>query len=219
MDGGPAPLLCGPDLDHLKSHPTTKTLPPVLPIVLAQDGKPWSGSRQISDLIQIPPEHETALRPWQPELVFKLIELVRIPDFRGTPEGVLTLRALKAEPVDELLSDPVWDPDTLESISRDALERFLRDVYDRDLRRDTFMKRITSFEHSTSLKNKLMTLAEHFREEGREEGQRQGEQKGLIFAMRAAVLRGSGDPARRGTVRHRGPGYGDRIAGNVESAA
>jgi hypothetical protein len=132
---------------------------------------------------------------------------------------VLTLRALKAEPVDELLSDPLWDPDTLASISRDALERFLRDVYDRDLRRDTFMKRVTSFEHSTSLKNQLMTLAEHFREEGREEGQRQGEQKGLIFAMPAAVLRGAGDPARRGAVRHRGPGYGDRIAGNVESAA
>jgi hypothetical protein len=114
---------------------------------------------------------------------------------------------------------PVWAPDTLASISRDAIERFLRDVYDRDLRRDTFMMRITSFEHSTSLKNQLMTLAEQFREEGCKAGRQEGKNEGLMSAMHAAVLRGAGDPARRGAVRHRGPGYRDRIAGNVESAA
>ncbi len=200
MDGGPAPLLCGPDLDHLKPHPNTKTLPPVLPIVLAQEGKAWAGSTWLSDLIQIPPEHETALRPWQPELVFKLIELVRIPDFRSPPKGVLTLRALKAEPVDELLLDPVWAPDTLESISRDPLERFLRDVYDRDLRRDTFMKRVTSFEHSTSLKNQLRALAEQFCEEGREEGQRQGEQQRADICHACS---GAAGRRRSGTVRCR----------------
>ena len=133
------------------------------------------------------------------------------------------MRALKAEPVDELLSDPLWDPDTPESISRDALERFLRDVYDRDLRRDTFMKRITSFEHSTSLKNQLMTLAEHFREEGRQQGRKAGRQEGknegLMSAMHAAVLRGAGDPARRGTAQHYGPSDVAGIAGDLESAS
>jgi hypothetical protein len=162
-----------------------------MPVVLAQDGKPWKGSTRLSDLIGIPPEHESALRPWQPELVFKLIELVRIPyqDFRGTPEGVLTLRALKAAPVDELLSDHVWDPKNLESVSGDALERFLRYVYDRDLRRDAFLNRMTGFTEFTTLKTQLMTLAEQFREEGHQIGHQAGKAEGLLGAMRRAVLR------------------------------
>ena len=177
--------------DYLESHPDAETLPAVMPVVLAQDGKPWKGSTRLSDLIGIPPEHEPALRPWQPELVFKLIELVRIPyqDFRGTPEGVLTLRALKAAPVDELLSDPVWDPKNLESVSGDALERFLRYVYDRDLRRDAFLNRMTGFAEFTTLKTQLMTLAEQFREEGHQIGHQAGKAEGLLGAMRRAVLR------------------------------
>jgi flagellar biosynthesis/type III secretory pathway protein FliH len=95
--------------------------------------------------------------------------------------------------VDELLSDPVWDPKNLESISRDALERFLRYVYDRDLRRDAFLNRMTGFNEFTTLKTQLMTLAEQFREEGREEGHQKGHQagkaEGLLGAMRRAVLR------------------------------
>jgi hypothetical protein len=174
-------------------------LPPVLPVVLAQDGKPWTGSTRLSDLIGIPPEHEALLRPWQPELVFKLIELVRIryQDLRGTPEGVLTLRALKAEPVNELLSDPVWDPETLEAISPDALERFLRYVYDRDVHRDAFLERMTGFNQFATLKSRLMTLAEQFRAEGREAGHAAGhavghaagQAAGWAKAQRAAILR------------------------------
>jgi predicted transposase YdaD len=205
--------------DHLEANPQVKILPPVLPVVLAQDGKPWNGATRLSELIGIPVEHEGVLRSWQPEMVFKLIELVRIPyaDLRGTPEGVLTLRALKAEPVDELLSDPVWESGTLESISVDALERFFRYVCDREQRREEFFERLGRYEASATLKTRLMTIAEQLRAEGSreawEKGREEGREEGLMGAKRAAVLRAL--ELRLGAVPE---SAADRIRG-VESVA
>ena len=44
----------------------------------------------------------------------------------GTAEGILTLRALKAEPVDELLGEAMWDEALMVGISGGALEQLLR---------------------------------------------------------------------------------------------
>jgi hypothetical protein len=62
--------------------------------------------------------------------MYRLLELVRIPyeELAGTPEGIMTLRALKAEPLDELLSDALWEESLLFAISDSALERMLRYV-------------------------------------------------------------------------------------------
>ena len=177
--------------DYLEQHPEMKTLPPVLPVVLAQDGKPWTGAKRLSELIGIPLEHEAVLRPWQPELVFKLIELVRIPypDLRGTPEGILTRRALKAEPVGELLSDPVWDLGMLEMISEAARERFVRYALSRGDNRAAFLERLSRLDALPTLKTQFMTIAEQLRAEGSREGWEKGLEEGALAAKRAAVLR------------------------------
>jgi hypothetical protein len=92
-------------------------------------------STRLEDLIDLPPSVAHILRPWQPTLAYHLLELVRIPygAFAGTPEGILTLRALKAEPMNELLEDVIWDESLLFSISESALERILRYVLNADV--------------------------------------------------------------------------------------
>ncbi len=106
----------------VKNASPSAKLPAVLPVVLAQGRRPWRTSTRLADLIDIPSGLEELLRPWQPSLAYHLLELLRIryEAIEGTPERILTLRALKAEPVNELLGDPLWDESLLFSISEDA---------------------------------------------------------------------------------------------------
>jgi len=126
--------------------------------------------------------------------VYHLIELLRIPyeSIEGTPEGILTLRALKAEPVNELLADPLWDESLLFSISEDALERLVRYILNAELSVPALNERIAKI-HAKPLKAKAMTLADRLREEGKLEGKQEGKQEGLLEgrlrALRESVLR------------------------------
>jgi hypothetical protein len=114
------------------------------------------------------------------------MELVRIPyeELHGNPNATLALRALKAEPFDQLLSEVVWDETLLKRISEDALEHFLRHIVDADVDESLFLERIHSLQ-SPPLTPHTMTLAERLIQRGRNEGISQGE----IRAMRAAILR------------------------------
>jgi predicted transposase/invertase (TIGR01784 family) len=163
-----------------KSHASPAKLPAVLPVVIAQGKKPWKTGMRLQELIDLPDRYADILLPWQPALTYQLLELVRIryEDIAGTPEGILTLRALKAEPVDELLGDELWD-ESLLSISERALEQLLRYILNADLRVPALRERIRKI-HVQPLQNTTMTLAERLKEEGQEEGLR---------ALRASVLR------------------------------
>jgi hypothetical protein len=174
----------------IKTAAPSAKLPAVLPVVLTQGKRPWKTSQRLADLIDIPPGLESWLRPWQPALVYQLIELLGIPyeAICGTPEGILTLRALKAEPLDELLSDPLWDESLLFSISEDALERLLRYILNAELPVPALTERIAKI-HAKPLKTKAMTLADRLREEGKIEGKQEGLTEGQLRAMRGAVLR------------------------------
>ncbi len=92
------------------AHPAPAKLPAILPIVLAQGKSPWKTAPRLEDLLDLPVGMAEMLKTWQPSLKYHLLELVRIPyeDLRGTAEGILKLRALKAEPVDELFCDALW---------------------------------------------------------------------------------------------------------------
>ena len=164
-----------------KSHASPAKLPAVLPVVIAQSKKPWKTGMRLQELIDLPDGYADILLPWQPALTYQLLELVRIryEDIAGTPEGILTLRALKAEPVDELLGDELWDEPLLLSISERALEQLLRYILNADLRVPALRERIRKI-HVQPLQNTTMTLAERLKEEGQEEGLR---------ALRASVLR------------------------------
>lgn len=168
------------------ANPPPAKLPAILPIVLAQGKKPWKTAPNLEALLDLPAEVGDIIRPWQPSLQYHLLELVRIPYERlgGTPEGILTLRALKAEPVDELLSDVMWDESLLFAISESALERMLRYILNADSNVSLLRERIRKI-RSKPLQSKSMTIADQLRQEGRQEGISQGE----IRAFRTAVIR------------------------------
>ena len=172
------------------AHPAPAKLPPVFPIVLAQGRRPWKTSNSLADIIDLTAPFSNVLRPWQPAFVYQLMELVRTPYEApgGTPEGILTLRALKAEPVEELLSAKVWDTNLLGSISKGALERLMRYIFSGEVNKAAFMERITQLQ-TAPLQSKTMTLADQFREEGKQEGLSQGLNLGRLIAMRSSIIR------------------------------
>jgi hypothetical protein len=169
-------------------------LPAILPVVLAQGKRPWKTSTNLEDLIDLPSGVAHILRPWQPKLTYHLLELVRIPyeKIAGTPEGILTLRALKAEPIGELLGDALWDEPLFFSISEGALERILRYILNAEVNVDLLKERIEKI-RTQPLRNTTMTLADQLRQEGKLEGEREGllrgKQEGQLRALRSAVLR------------------------------
>ena len=97
--------------DHARKAPAGTRLPPILPLVLAQDNKPWKTSTHFADLVQAPEALAEAIQKHTPDFAFQLVELFRMPfeKILGTPMGILTLRALKAEKISALLDDAVWD--------------------------------------------------------------------------------------------------------------
>ena len=185
-----------------KTNAPPAKLPAILPVVLAQGKRPWKTSTRLEDLIDLPPAFAHVLRAWQPTLAYHLMELVRMPyeAIAGTPEGIVTLRALKAQPMNELLGDALWDEPLLFLIPEDALERILRYILNAEANVSLFEERIKKI-RIKPLQTKTMTLAEQLiqkgKMEGKLEGKLEGEREGLqrgktegqLRAFRTAVLR------------------------------
>jgi len=177
-----------------KTNAPPAKLPAILPVVLAQGKRPWKTSTRLEDLIDLPPAFAHVLRAWQPTLAYHLMELARIPyeALAGTPEGIITLRALKAQPMDELLGDALWDERLLFLLPEDALERILRYIINADVNVSLFEERIEKI-RTKPLQTKTMTLADQLIQKGRQEGEQTGRQTGLsegeLRAFRTAVLR------------------------------
>jgi hypothetical protein len=164
---------------QLKKQGRPARLAPILPVVLAQDKDRWKTSAQFQDLFTFPEAIEKTARACTPDFSFRLLQLAEMAyeDIHGTPEGVLTLRSLKAEPVGELLRSEVWDRDLITGVSREWVERFFRYILNADVDREAFKARVYS-QGSAVLNSAAMTLAEQFRQEGRQEGWQQGQQEG-----------------------------------------
>jgi predicted transposase YdaD len=179
--------------DHLRNNPGAATLPPILPLVLAQDNKPWKSSTRFADLIDIPGGAGEELKKHIPDFEFQLVELFRMPfeKILGTPMGILTLRALKAEKLQALLADPVWDEALLVQLSPASFEMLMRYILDRDLDKPAFRKKLKTL-HNPKLSKNAMSLAEQFRQEGirkgRQQGRQEGRQEGLIFSKQQDIL-------------------------------
>lgn len=168
-------------------------LAPIVPVVLAQDKNHWKTSVRFHELFIFPESGKEMVLGCTPDFAFRLLQLVDIPceDIRGTPEGILTLRSLKAAPLDELMRDPVWDRAVITGVSREAVERFFRYVLDANVDKDAFEARVQQLA-SQNLSALAMTLAERFRQEGRqmgrEEGWEEGRQEGEIQSQRKALI-------------------------------
>jgi hypothetical protein len=97
--------------------------------------------------------------------------------------GILTLRALKAEKLQALLDDTVWDESLLIQLSSTSFEMLMRYILDRDLDKPAFRRRLKTLRNPKLSKN-AMSLAEQFRQEGI----RKGRQEGLIFSKQQDIL-------------------------------
>lgn len=150
------------------------SLSPIIPVVLAQSSERWRTEPRFSALFA------QGVQPaYTPDFVFNLIQLVSIgyDEMRGSAAGILSMRALRADALRELLHAMVFDETLLMRASESAVERLFRYISSRDVDRDNFRKTLNQL-HNTDLKEKAMTLAEQWREEGREEGWEKGLQEG-----------------------------------------
>jgi predicted transposase/invertase (TIGR01784 family) len=175
--------------DHLRNNPGSTKLPPILPLVLAQDNKPWKSSTRFADLIDISEGGGEELKKHIPDFEFQLVELYRMPfeKILGTPMGILTLRALKAEKLQALLEDPVWDESLLIQLPAASFEMLMRYILDRDLDKPAFRRKLKTLRNPKLSKN-AMSLAEQFRQEGIRKGRQQGRQEGLVFSKQQDIL-------------------------------
>jgi len=175
--------------DHIRDHPGTTKLPPIVPIVLAQDNKPWKTSTRFSDLVAAPEGLRGELKKHTPDFEFQLVELFQMPFDKivGTPMGILALRVLKADKLKALLDDPVWDEMLLMRLTPEALEMILRYIYDRDIDKPAFRRRLKIL-RNPKLNQNAMTLAEQFRQEGRQEGREEGLQTGLNTGRKEGLV-------------------------------
>ena len=183
------------------AHPLAQTLPPILPIVLAQNNQTWSLSPRFHSLVDLPTEKDDdgqpALARFVPDFTFRLIQLAELPfdKISGTVLGILTLRVLKAEQTGDLLSDLVWDENLMLNLLPRHLERILSYIIDvGDVDKTSIQRKLSKFK-TAAIHDATMTLAEQYRQEGREEatkraatlaeqfrqeGRLQGEEKGRL---------------------------------------
>ena len=107
-----------------------------------------------------------------------------------TAQGVNV--ALKAEPMEELLGDALWDEALLFSISDGAPERILRYILNAEDNVTLLRKRIRKI-RTKPLQTRTMTLADQLRQEGKLEGELEGllrgKSEGQLRAFRTSVLR------------------------------
>ncbi|MEI6871933.1 MAG: Rpn family recombination-promoting nuclease/putative transposase [Verrucomicrobiota bacterium] len=155
------------------------SLSPIIPVVLAQGSEPWRTEPRFGALFG-----QGAPSAYTPDFAFELIQLVSIgyEEMRGSAAGVLSMRALRADALGELLHAMVFDETLLLRASESAVERLFRYISSRDLDRNDFRKNLNKLRNS-DLKEKAMTLAEQWREEGREQGMESEAQRSVIDVL------------------------------------
>ena len=155
------------------------------PLVLGKDNKPWKSSTRFADLINISEDLGENIKKHIPVFEFQLVELYRMPfeKILGTPLGILTLRALKAEKLQTLLDDTVWDESLLIQLRSASFEMQMCHILDRDLDKPAFRRGPQTLRNPKLSKNAI-SLADQFCQEGRQEGR----QEGLIFSKQQDVL-------------------------------
>ena len=127
------------------------------------------------------------MRAFTPDFAFRLLQLVDLPyeSIQGTPAGVLTLRALKAEPLGKLLSAEVWEPALLRSVPIELLKYFIRYTFNADVDRTAFETKLKEL-LGPDLTQNSMTLADQYRQMGVE----QGLEKGIELGIEQGLFRG-----------------------------
>lgn len=151
-----------------------KPLPIIFPLVIAQGSKPWKTPPEFKHLFDLPEDLPSELLCHIPLFQFYLMQLVDIPypKIKGTPDGILVLTALKAQPLKELMSDWLWEKG-FQNISPNTLTMVLHYIIDQgDIDINTFFDKIEAI-HQPPAKERAMTIAEQLRQQGYERAQRE----------------------------------------------
>lgn len=144
-------------------------LPVVFPLVLAQGSKKWKTTTKFKNLFNLPKPQEGLLLSYLPQFEFHLIQLAEIPypKIKGTPDGILILTALKAQPVKELMSDWLWGR-LINEVSPNTAIMLIRYIIDQeDVDKKTLLNRINGIQKPL-IREHTMTVAEQLRQEGYE---------------------------------------------------
>jgi predicted transposase/invertase (TIGR01784 family) len=167
-----------------KNHPKRERLPVILPVVLAQNAEVWKISPQFSTLLDIPEPLAAELSGMVPDFTFRLIQLadMEFEAIRGTPAGILTLRVMKAERLEKLLEDIVWDEALFLRVPQEIIELLIRYILDADVDKAAFDRKVGTVTNS-AIQSTAMTLAQQYRQEGRQEGQILAQQRAVIEAL------------------------------------
>ena len=149
--------------------------------MLAQNSEVWRMPARFSALFEFPEELENDLLAFVPDFLFRLVQLAEIPfdAIRGTPAGIVTLRAMKARRTGDLLGDAVWDEDLLGRLSRYFLDYVVRYVLEGGVDKEAFEGRIKSVANP-QIRSTAMTIAEELRQEGIQEGIQKGIRRGIL---------------------------------------
>ena len=153
--------------------------PQIVSTVLAQNGSVWNVDPTLSSLFSFTGPDDP-MRRYLPDFLYELIQLAAIPfdAIRSTPDGILTLRVLKAERSGELLTDPIWDEELLAKVLIDTFHLIVSYMYSRDsVDNDALFHKIKSI-GSEPHRTAAMTLAQKLRQDGIQEGIKTGELKG-----------------------------------------
>jgi hypothetical protein len=167
-----------------RENSASAELPPVFPFLIAQTNRPWTGPTSLTDIIDIPRALKNLLHRHQPQLRVHALDLFKTPynHLGGTPDGQLALRALKAKPVQALLSDEVWSACESEGVSADALTSFLLYTLDAVEDSEDVFKR-AKHSRSKTMNTQPMSALQKLIHEGRTEGFRAGQREAILDVL------------------------------------
>jgi predicted transposase/invertase (TIGR01784 family) len=160
-------------------------LPVIVPVVVAQDTRPWGIEPVFSAPFDLEGPGASDLRGFVPDFAYRLFDLAVTPfvAIRGTPAGVLVLRVLKAERQAGLLGDAVWDEELLGAVPPSVIELIVRYILCADVDREAFEARLDRL-RDPETQARAMNLAQQYRQEGRQEG--------VLTSLREAVVEALG---------------------------
>jgi hypothetical protein len=145
-----------------KTRPASASMIPILPIVLTQSGEGLKNVETFHSLfLQEGPVWEL-FKSYTPNFAYRIVHLkrLRFDEIRGTPAGILTLRALKASAGRGWLSDVVWDEELLARLTHRELEQWLRYMSGHEGGGADFRGKVSELRDPV-LREAVLTLGQH----------------------------------------------------------
>lgn len=167
-------------------------LTPVVPVLLHQGPKPWTGARSLSELYG--QWSDEALKPWTPELTPLIVDLAELEDgdLGGTALGQLALTLMKHIDSPDILAEIRGLAGLFRATRKEsglsALEVSVRYVLERNVAVDDLLDVLTIDEPGAL--EVVMTAGGRMEEIGRQKGLEQGRQEGMQQGMQQGLRQG-----------------------------